>query len=42
MMICSLEYSVEKEVIVSVDGVESRIVFVDHPARDMEVIFVST
>eukprot|EP00092_Neocalanus_flemingeri_P023604 GFUD01025598.1.p1 GENE.GFUD01025598.1~~GFUD01025598.1.p1 ORF type:complete len:198 (+),score=83.62 GFUD01025598.1:749-1342(+) len=33
----TVEYSVEKEVIVSVDGVESRIIFVDHPAGDLQL-----
>jgi len=33
----TVESSVEKEVIISVDDEESTIVFVDHPAGDMEV-----
>ena len=32
-----LELSVEMEVIARVDGVESTIVFVDHPSGDLEV-----
>ena len=33
----TVENNVEKEVVVRVDGEESRLVFVDHPSGDAEV-----
>ena len=38
----SVEPSVEKEVIVCVDEMESRLVFVDHPAGETEVSWYCT